>query len=380
MKHCKVVLPALGVLLFVCAGWAQTTSIEGDVKMPDGTPLKGALIKIDRQDIKGHYTVKTDKKGHYFYAGLQKGVYKVTLEVDGKDVDNVGNVHTDFGDPKPINFDMKQQAQRQEDLQKAAESGQLSDEQKRSMTPEQKATLEKAAKERAAAMSKNKALNDAFNGGMEALKAKQYDTAVQQLSKATELDPNQNVVWAQLAEAYVSMAATKTGADQDAAMGKGLEAYQKAIAIKPDDATYHNNYALALAKSKKFDEAQAALGKAAQMDPASAGKYYYNLGALLVNSGQSEPAGQAFKKAIDIDPNYADAQYQYGVYLISKAKMGPDGKFIPVDGTKEAFQKYLELKPDGPFAASAKAMLDSVGATLDTSYQNPAAQKKSKKK
>ena len=215
---------------------------------------------------------------------------------------------------------------------------------------------------------------------MEALKAKQYDTAVQQFAKAGEMDPNQNVVWAQLAESYVALAGTKTGPEHDDAMNKGLEAFQKALALKPDDAAYHNNYALALAKNKKFDEAQAELGKAAQLDPPNAGKYYYNLGALLVNSGQTEPAGEAFKKAIEADPNYADAQYQYGIYLVAKAQVGADGKITPVPGTREAFEKYLQLRPDGPFAQSAKAMIDSMTTTLDTSYQNPAAQKKTKKK
>jgi tetratricopeptide (TPR) repeat protein len=380
MKHRNVVLPALGVLLFACAGFAQTSSMEGNVKGADGSPVKGALIKIHRKDIKGEYKVPTDKKGHYFHAGLPLGVYKVTLEIDGKEVDSVDNVRTSLGDSPPINFDMKAQVQKQQELSKAADSGQITDEMKRQMTPEQKAAFEKAAKERTQSMAKNKALNDAFNGGMEALKAKQYDTAVQQFTKASEMDANQHVVWAQLAEAYVGQAAAKTGAEQDEAMSKGLEAFQKAMTLKPDDAAYHNNYALALAKSKKFDEAQAELGKAAQLDPQNAGKYYYNLGALLVNSGQTEPAGQAFKKAIEADPNYADAQYQFGVYLMAKAQVGADGKITPVEGTREAFEKYLQLKPDGGFAAAAKAMLDSIGATLDTSYQNPSAQKKSKKK
>jgi len=381
MKYRNAALPALGVLLFTLAGFAQTTtSLEGEVKGPDGQGLKGALVKIDRKDIKGHYQVKTDKKGHYFHAGLPIGTYKITLEVDGKDVDSVDNVRTTLGDPIPINFDMHAAMQRQQALQKAAETGELTKDQARGMSAEQKAALEKQTKERAAQLAKNKALNDAFNAGMEALKTKQYDTAVQQFVKAGELDPNQNVVWAQLAESYVALAGTKTGPEHDDAMNKGLEAFQKALALKPDDAAYHNNYALALAKDKKFEEAQAELGKAAQLDPPNAGKYYYNLGALLVNSGQTEPAGEAFKKAIEADPNYADAQYQYGIYLVAKAQVGADGKITPVPGTREAFEKYLQLRPDGPFAQSAKAMIDSMTTPLDTSYQNPAAQKKTKKK
>jgi len=54
---------------------------------------------------------------------------------------------------------------------------------------------------------------------------------------------------------------------------------------------------------------------------------------VLVNTGQTDQAGDAFKKAIDANPNYAPAQYQYGVYLVSKAKTTPDGKVVPPDGT-----------------------------------------------
>ncbi len=375
-------LPVAALLIFASSVFAQVSSLEGDVKGEDGAPLKGALVKIDRKDIKGHYQVKSDKKGHYFHTGLPLGTYKLVVEVDGKDVDSVDNVRTKLGDSTVIDFDLQKTRQKQQSLAKAAESGTLTKEQARDMSPEEKAKLEKAVKEREQALSKNKALNDAFNQGMTAMQGKQWDAAIEAFSKANEMDPKQNVIWAQLAEAYVQSSATKTGAEQQAAMSKGLDAFTKALEIKPDDAAYHNNYALALAKDKKFPEAQAELAKAAQLDPPNAGKYFYNLGALLVNTGQSEPAGQAFKKAIDLDPNYADAQYQYGMYLLGKAQVTPEGKVIPAEGTKEALEKYLQLKPNGPFADSAKGALTTIESTLTTKYENPAAKdaKKGKKK
>ncbi len=376
----KVGMPALGILFCAIAGFAQTSSLEGDVKGEDGAALKGALIKIDREDIKGHYQVKTDKKGHYYYGGLPLGRYKVTLEVDGKDVDYVDKVQTHPGEPGVNNFDMQASAKKRQALNQAASTGNLSKDQERAMSPEEKAAFEKATKERTELKAKNKALNDAFNAGKEAANAKQFDVAVTQFSKASEMAPDQPVIWANLGDAEINLAKSKTGAEHDEAMNKGMEAYQKTLAIKPDDAGVHNNYALALAGAKKFDEAQAELAKAAQLDPASAGKYYYNLGALLVNNGQSEPAGAAFKKAIEADPKYADAQYQYGIYLIGKAALGADGKYNPVPGTREAFQAYLELKPDGPNAESCKGMLASLSGSVDTSYQNPAAKKKTTKK
>jgi tetratricopeptide (TPR) repeat protein len=372
-------LGAAAALLLAGGAWAQTSSLEGDVKGEDGSPLRGALVKIERKDIKGSYKVKTDKKGHYFHAGLPLGNYRVICEVEGKDVDQVDNVRTRLGDPTAINFDLSAVKKKRDALQRAAETGQLTAEQAREMSSEQRAAMDKQMKERQAAMAKNKELNDTFNTGMEAFKAKQFDAAVQAFTKAAEMDPKQHVVWAQLAEACVGLGGTKTGAEQEAAMAKGLEAYGKAMELKPDDAGYHNNYALALAKGKKFPEAQAELTKAAQIDPPNAGRYFYNLGAVLVNIGQLEPAGEAFKRAIEADPNYADAQYQYGVYLLSKATATPDGKFVPVAGTREAFQKYLQLKPDGPFAESAKGMLQSFEAAVQTEYKNPNAPPTQKK-
>ena len=39
--------------------------------------------------------------------------------------------------------------------------------------------------------------------------------------------------------------------------------------------------------------------------------------------------------------------------------------------TKEEFEKYLELKPDGVNAEASKAMLTSMGETLQTDYSKP---------
>ncbi len=384
MKPRNFAMAAVGVLFLSFASWAQTSSLEGDVKAEDGQPLKGALVKIERKDIKGSYKVKTDKKGHFFHAGLPLGTYRLILEVNGRDADSVDNVRTRLGDPTAVHFDLQEKKRKQDAMQRAAESGQLTKEQARDMSPEQRAAIEKAMKDREQAMKKNAALNQAFNEGMAALQAKQWEQAVAAFVKASEMDAKQHVVWAQLAESYIGQAGTKTGAEGEQIMAKGLEAYGKALELKPDDAAYHNNFALALVKAKKIPEAQAELTKAAQINPPGAGQYYYNLGAVLTNTGQTEPAGEAFKKAIEADPNYAEAYYQYGLNLISKASMTPDGKIVPPAGTKEAFEKYIELKKEGPNVESAKQMLATMGGALDTQYKNPnapaPAAKKGKKK
>ena len=98
MRFRNLALSAAGVLLLSLVSFGQQSSLEGDVKGDDGSALKGALVKIERKDIKGSYKVKTDKKGHFFHAGLPLGVYRVTLEVDGKDRDSVDNVRTKLGE------------------------------------------------------------------------------------------------------------------------------------------------------------------------------------------------------------------------------------------------------------------------------------------
>ena len=391
MKFRNLILATAGLLFFGFTSLAQITAIEGDVKGEDGKASVGAVVKIDRTDITAHYKTKTDKKGHYFYNGLPLGNYNVTIEVDGKDVDNRTNVRSKLGDPTNVSFDLQAARKQHEATQAAAQSGQITKEMERGMTAEQKAALEKTLKEREGQLKQHKELNDAFNVGMTAMTAAQaaatpaekekgFEDAVQALTKASEIGPTELAVWANLADAYMKLASTKTGADFDAAAQKGLAAYAKAIELKPEDAATHNNYALALVQAKKIPDAQAELTKAAQLDPTNAGKYYYNLGAVLTNANQGDAAVEAFQKAIAADPNYAEAYYQYGVSLVSKASYGADGKVTPVPGTVEALQKYLALAPTGQFAQAAKDMLTTLSASVDVSYKNPNAPKDTPKK
>ncbi len=300
MKFRNLALATAGLLVLAFTSLAQVTAIEGDVKGTDGAPLKGAQVQITRTDIKGNYPTKTDKKGHYIYTGLPMGTYNVTLLVDGKEMDHVNGVRTSPGDPVREDFNLKSvamdKATKQAEMQKAVETGQMSKELEKSLTPEQKAAMEKQIKEQSERMKKNQALNQAYNDGLTAENAKQWDQAIENLNKAAELDPAQIAVWSHLASSYQGLAKTKTGADFDTNMQKSLDAYGKALALKPDDAGLHNNYALALAQDKKFPEAQAELQKAAQLDPPDGGKYYFNLGALLVNAGQYDPAARSVQE------------------------------------------------------------------------------------
>jgi tetratricopeptide (TPR) repeat protein len=132
-------------------------------------------------------------------------------------------------------------------------------------------------------------------------------------------------------------------------------------------AAYYNNLAEVYAKSNKTEDAVADYNKAAQLDPTHAGTYFFNEGAILTNTGKVDDAIVAFDKVIAADPTKAAAYYWKGVNLIGKATLKGD-KMVAPDGTAEAFQKYLELEPDGKLAQPAKDMLASIGATVETGF------------
>jgi tetratricopeptide (TPR) repeat protein len=378
----------MGLALLTSTAWAQTTTLQGDVKGPDGQGLKGAVIDLTRTDIKGHYTVKTDKKGHWLYTGLPAGTYDIQCIVDGKVVDKVSGVKSGYGDNPPVNFDMKAAQQQQAAAQQANASGQLTQEQARGMSKEQKEQYEAAMKKNQEAIKKNKALNDAYNAAKDSLTKAQADTdkaakvtdfqaAVDNFNKAAQIDDKQEAIWAGLGDAEYGLGQAQAGDDRTKAFDAAIDAYKKVLAINPNEAAIYNQMGNIYGAEKKIPEATEALTKAAQLDPQMAAKAYYNMGANLVNSGQSDQAIDFFQKAIAADPNYADAHYQLGICLMGKAQVdNKTGKITPPAGTADQFQKYLELKPDGPYAQSSKEMLTSLGSNVETRYTAPGAKKK----
>src|SRR5581483_5277478 len=99
---------------------------------------------------------KSDKKGEFIHAGLPLGTYDVSIEINGKTIDQLTarNVRTRLGDPTPVDFDLAGFKKKSDALNAAAASGTLTKEQARDMSPEQKAAMEKAMKEREQAMAK----------------------------------------------------------------------------------------------------------------------------------------------------------------------------------------------------------------------------------
>ena len=381
---------SLGFVLLAASGvWAQTATLQGEVKGPDGQPLKGAVIKLERTDIKGHYQVKSDKKGHWLYTGLPgASTFDISCEVDGKVVDKVSAVKASYGDNPDINFDARKMQAAQAAAQQANTTGQASTDQERGMSKEQKEQYEAQIKKNSDSIKKNKALNDTYNAGQDSLKAAAADTdpakktadyqaAIDKFNQAGQMDANQVAIWDSLGQAYEGLGKAQTGDERTKSLDQSVDAYKKGLAIKPDDPAVYNQLGNIYGMEKKMPEATEALTKAATLDPAMAPKAYFNMGANLVNGGQPDKAAEFFKKATDADPNYAEAWYQYGSLLMMQGKVDPKtGQQSYPPDTATALKKYVDLQPSGPHAQEATAMLQALGETVQTKVTVPGAKKK----
>ena len=249
------------------------------------------------------------------------------------------------------------------------------------MTPEQAAKAKEAIAKAEHEKKTVGALNEKLNAAKTASDAGDFETAIATLNEANQIDSTRDLIWFKLADAYRMSAPKQTDpAEKQKRYEMAAADYQKAIEMRstseaaqkdPENnknmAAYLNNLAEVDSKSNKVDDAVANYNKAAQLDPAHAGTYLFNEGAVLTNAGRVDDAIAAFDKVIATDPTKADAYYWKGVNLIGKATLKGD-KMIAPEGTAEAFQKYLELAPDGKLAQPAKDMLASIGATIETGF------------
>jgi tetratricopeptide (TPR) repeat protein len=357
--------------LAVClpALFAQATgTVKGVCKDATGKPIAGASVNWSNQNTGRKYSLKTNNKGEYFSLGIDPGKYNVSLTQGGNEIFHFENFQVGL-EEVTLDFDM------QKEQAKQAQGAGLSPEELKKRQDE----LAKAQKENTTV----KALNEKLAAAKTASDAGDFDTAIAQLNEATQMDPNRDLVWFKLGEAQRNSAMKQTDKEEKTKrLTEAANDYQKAVdlkqksfdasAKKPEDAkqlgAYYNNLGDAYSKAGKIDDAVKTYAQAAQVNPEGSAGYYYNMGAVLTNAGKIDDAIAAFDKAIAADPTKPDPYYQKGVNLVGKAKTDASGKVTPAPGTAEAFNKYLELAPDGPYAEPAKSMLQYIGSTVETSF------------
>jgi len=344
----------IAVLVAAAPVFAQTGGLTGTCKGDDGKPLAGYTIMVERQEIKWNSKVKTNKKGEYTYIGLAPGDYKLTLtDPNGRTVFFITR-HIGLGDPTQVDFDMaKEKAAAQKDL---------------AANPEYQKKLEESNKEQ----KQFSGLKQTFDQGQALYAEGKFTEAAAMFEQALPFANPKNapIVLARLADTYGKAAGKETDRDAKAKdQEKAVQYYQKAMELTPTDSGLYNNLGSLYADMGKIDLAQAQFQKAADLNPAGAGRVYYNMGVTFYNKGKMDEAATALKKATEIEPTFADAYYLLAQALMGKATLSPEGKVIPAPGTIEALETYLKLDPSGKWASAAKATLDQLSGQVQTEYK-----------
>ena len=138
------------------------------------------------------------------------------------------------------------------------------------------------------------------------------------------------------------------------------QAFKKALevdtAAKKQDLTVQGMAQAGLgevyARQGKVPEANAGYDAAAKLDPTRAGTYYKNEAVIFFQANNGDAQAAAAQKAIDTDPTQPIPYYLEGNALIQKTTEDEKThKLVAPPGCIEAYQKYLELQPNGTYAS-----------------------------
>jgi tetratricopeptide (TPR) repeat protein len=289
-----VVLVALVALGFALPAAAQNI-IVGKVTDVKSAPVEGATVTIEQPSSGRKFETKTGKDGTYTQVGLIAGAYTVTVTKEGVGTSK-GNVNV-RGGKVPANFVL--------------------------------------------GMTAGEGLSKTFNEGVAASAAGNFDEAIAKFNDALKTNP-------QCSDCYYNIGVANSGKkDYD----KAEEAYKKAIEVKPSAEAY-NGLASVYTSQRKFDLAQEAGKKAAELAAAPGGgggspEATYNQGVVLWNAGKIAEAKAAFEQVIAAKPDHAEAHYQLGMALVNEGNL---------KGARSEFDTYIKLAPNGPNAAQAKAL------------------------
>lgn len=340
---------------------AQNGSIAGTILDINGKPWFGLGVEcVSEQGAK--QVAKTDMSGQFNLPNLRPGVYTVTIVTfpppnEKQSPVPMGKLKVTSGEVAKADMNFKdvlakQGAAAQEQVKKQEEEKQKFEGMKAHFSAgtaileqERKAKddLTKATPEQRDALKQNlKDLSDKATAEFQAAQ-----------KAASEKDPNQHLLWAKLGEAY-----DIAGRNDEAA-----QAYQQAVNAKPEEPGYYNNLGNVLARAGKIDEARAAYTKSAELDPTKAATAWRNFGISLYNANRLGDAVEPLQKSAELDPKNAQTWYLLGASLVYKMTVKKVGdKDVPVfaPGTIEAYQKAIELDPNGTYGQDAKRGLEQL--------------------
>ena len=349
---------ALGMLgCFATRAAAQEGKMSGTIIDFDGNPWANLPVKI-KSDVGAISESKTDAAGKFAFSGLKNGKYTFTVQTPQMQAPFDVIVEVRGADTPPVNLNFKEILEKQ-NPEAAAKYRKQQEEQKKFVGMKEQFAKGVALldQERAAKAELTKAKpeeKDALKAKISDLSNQAVTTFQDGLKAAPEKDPNIHLFWARMGEAY----------DLAGRNDEAINAYQQAIAAKPDNPSYYNNLGNILGRTGKIDEARAAYTKCAELDPPNASMAWRNFGISLYQAGRMVEAIEPLKKATELDPKSAQAWYLLGACMVADPSIyktvGSKIEVNPRPGTIEAYQKAIDLDPNGPWGTQAKQGLEQL--------------------
>ena len=352
----------VALLLSVLAPRASAQNdgmIRGQIIDVAGKPWAGIGIQIVN-DQGAKQDAKTDKDGNFTFHNLRAGIYSVFVQLPAPNKPFESKVQVQSGAEAHADVNFKDVVAKQ-GSQYAEQAKKQEDEKSKFEGMKAHFTAGNALLEQERKAKED--LSKASADQRDALKAKLADLSSQVIAEfdaaqkaATEKDPNKHLIWAKLGDAY-----EVAGRNDDA-----INAYQQAIAAKPDVASYYNNLGNVQARAGKVDDARASYTKSAELDPPNAATAWRNFGISLYNAGRLKEAVEPLKKASEMDPKNPQVWYLLGAALVGSMETKKNGdklEFVIQPGTVEAYQKAVELDPNGgpnSYGAQAKLGLEAL--------------------
>jgi tetratricopeptide (TPR) repeat protein len=353
----KLTYPIMTIVLFLAATatvWGQATAgkVQGTIT-DSGKPVPNADVVLTSIANGRTFKLKSDKNGQVTGVGIPFGDYNEEITAGDKRYKKEVRIAGEGGAIDDISVE----------ITSGKPGAGPSKEELAKMTAERNKTINE---------------NTLIAQLNPALQAKDWATAEPILTKLIEMNPNRWDYQQALGNAQFG----------EGKFDEAVATYEKAIPIAENASKAENapkdakvdpakakagvaqmltNEGNAYLKLKQNDKAIAAYTKAASMDPNPA-TAYFNICATQYNTGNTQGALAACDKAIAADPTRADAYFIKGSLMVGESKLDKDGKLQATPGTSEALNKYLELAPDGPHANDVKAMLQAIGAKIETTY------------